>query len=107
MNKVKKIITVLVLAIILTIASLNQVFAEPPNGNGSHWYDYNDNDWFMSQDINDLASELCGKSLSFYGEGSVSSFPPNVGCMDPNTGLGGGRADFMGAGIIDITRKYW
>lgn len=102
MNKVKKLIVALILSVILSLSICTNVFA----AGGSHWYDYNDNDWFMGQDINDLASEVCGKKLSFGGEGSIADFPPNVGCIDPNTGLGGGAANFMCGGIIDITRNH-
>jgi len=102
MSRLRKIVSILILTIILSLSIYTNVFA----AGGSHWYDYNDNDWFMGQDINDLAGELCGKKLSFGGEGSIANFPPNVGCIDPNTGLGGGSANFMCGGIIDITRRY-
>lgn len=100
MSKLKKISTVLILAIIFILSISNNVSAV----GGSHWYDWNDNGSVMDMDINDLASQFCGSKLSAGGEGSVANFPPNVGCIHTPT-TGKWKDDGFGAGVIDITRR--
>lgn len=95
MNKLKKMSIVLILAMIFILSISSNVLA------ANSWVDYKDNEWFMGQDINDLANELCGKPISAAGEGSYLDWD-NAACIDPST-PGQTPTTYKCAGLIDIT----